>query len=92
MTRARPAPGCEDVVFDDAYVVDEAGEMALEDYARTLAGAGAAEVIRDEGEDAGARGVHLCALRTPLTAAVRADVLGFARSLAADRPHGLGWS
>jgi hypothetical protein len=92
VTRARPEPGCEDLAFDDGYLVDEAGEMALEDYARTLTGAGAAEVIRGEGEGAEARGVHLCGLGAPLTAAVRADVLGFARSLAADRPHGLGWS
>ena len=92
MTRAHGEGRCQDLLFQDGYGVDEAGEVALEDYARTVAGAGAAEVIRGEGKGSGVRGVHLCALRTPLTAVVRADVEGFARSLAADRPHGLGWS
>ena len=75
----------------NAYPHPKAGELALEDYARTVAGAGAAEVIRDAGEGSVVRGVHLCA-GAPATAAVRDDVEGFARSLAADRPHGLGWS
>jgi hypothetical protein len=92
VTRTRPEEGCHDLVFRDACAVDEAGELALEDYARTVAGAGAAEVIRDAGEGAGVRGVHLCAVGAPAAAAVGADIEGFARSLAEDRPHGLGWS
>lgn len=92
MTRTRPEAGCQDFVFREAYAVDEAGEVALEDYARTVAGAGAAEVVRDGGLGSPIRGVHLCAAGAPVTAEVRADVEGFARSLASDRPSGLGWS
>jgi hypothetical protein len=92
VTRAHPEPGCQDIVFQDGYAVDEAGEIALEDYARALAGAAAAEVIRDGGEGSRVRGVHVCAPASAVTAAVSGDVEGFARSLALDRPHGLGWS
>jgi hypothetical protein len=86
--RTRPEAGCQDLVFREAYAVDEAGEVALEDYARTVARAAAAEVALGSP----IRGVHLCAPGAPVTAEVIADVEGFARSLAADRPSGLGWS
>lgn len=73
--------------------MDEAGEVALEDYARTLGRAAAAEAVRASGDVAALTGVHLCAVGVPLTAAVLADIEDFARSLVAtggtDRR---GWS
>lgn len=92
MTRARPQAGCLDLAFDAAYAVDEAGEVALEDYARALARAGDAEVLREAGEGSAIAGLHLCALGAPVTPAVRADIEGFARSLTVDARGGLGWS
>jgi hypothetical protein len=92
VTRTRPEEGCQDLVFREAYAVDEAGEVALEDYARTVARAAAAELVRAAGATGTVAGVHLCAAAAPLGAAARTDIEDFARSLAADRPSGLGWS
>lgn len=92
MTRTRPETGCQDIVFREACAVDEAGEAALEDYAREVGGAGAAEVIRIAADRASVTGVHLCAVRAPLTEAALADIEAFARALAAGGAGGLGWS
>jgi hypothetical protein len=43
VARTRPESGCHDLAFHAAYSVDEAGAVALEDYARTLGRAAAAE-------------------------------------------------
>jgi hypothetical protein len=92
VTRTRPEAGCRDLAFLDGYAVDEAGELALEDYAREVGRAGAAEVIRVAAERSNVTGVHLCAVRAPLTEEALADIEGFARALAAGGVGGLGWS
>ena len=92
MTRTRPETGCHDLVFGEAYAVDEAGELALEDYARTVARAAAAELVRAADETGTVTGVHLCAAKAPLGAAGRTDIEDFARALAAGGAGGLGWS
>lgn len=92
MTRTRPEAGCHDLAFRESYSVDEGGELALEDYARTVGGARAAEVVRTEAEATEITGVHLCGVGTPLTPTHRADIEDFARALAAGGAAGLGWS
>jgi len=92
VTRTRPEAGCRDLAFQGGYAVDEAGELALEDYAREVGGAGAAELIKTAAERSSVTGVHLCAVRAPLTEAALADIEGFARALAAGGAGGLGWS
>jgi hypothetical protein len=93
VTRTRPQAGCHDLAFRAAYPVGEAGEVALEDYARTLGRAAAAEVARTEGDVSLVTGVHLCGLGAPLTAAALTDIEDFARGLAEDGGSGgLGWS
>jgi len=39
MPPARPQPGCHEVLFEAPVRLDEPSEVALEDYARTLASA-----------------------------------------------------
>lgn len=92
MTLARPEAGCVLVAFEAAHPMDEASEVALEDYARVLARARAAEAVPAEGEPGMVRGVHLCGAGQPLAPATLADIEGFARSLLALRAGGLGWS
>jgi hypothetical protein len=92
VTRTRPEARCRDLAFLGGYAVDEAGELALEDYAREVGGAGAAEVIRMAGERSNVTGVHLCAVGAPLPEEAVADIEGFARALAAGAVGGLGWS
>jgi hypothetical protein len=92
VTRTRPETGCQDLVFAAAYAVDEAGEVALEDYARTVARAAAAELVRARDETGTVTGVHLCAAQAPLAAASRTDIEDFARTLAVGGAGGLGWS
>jgi hypothetical protein len=82
------ASGCRDVPFAATHALDEAGEAALEEYARVLTGAGEAEVIR-RGSDVG--GLHLCGSGAP-EAAVLEDLEGFARGLADVRRHGRRWA
>jgi hypothetical protein len=92
VTRTRPEAGCQDLVFHGGYAVDEGGEVALEDYARTVGRAGAAELVRAPGEAGLVTGLHLCAAKALLGAAARADIEDFARALAAGGAGGLGWS
>jgi hypothetical protein len=92
VTRTRPEAGCQDLVFRDACALDEAGEAALEDYARSVGRAGAAELVRAAGGTGAVTGIHLCAAHAPLDAAGRADIEDFARALAAGAAGGLGWS
>ena len=93
MTRTRPAAGCRDLAFPSRYAVDEAGEVALEDYARALTRASAAEAVR-AGDDASVvAGLHLCGVGAELAASVVTDIEDFARDLAgAAGTGGLGWS
>jgi hypothetical protein len=71
--------------------MDEAAEVALEDYARVLARARAAEAAPADAPGT-VRGVHLCGATLPLPPATVADIEGFAESLPALRAGGLGWS
>lgn len=85
--------GCYDLGFRAGYPIDEAGEVALEDYARTLARARGAEGLRDPDDPAMVRGVHVCGLGASPTPALVTDIEDFARSLAMTRSGGgLGWS
>ena len=91
MSRALPAAGCRDLLFRAGYAVDDAGEVALEDYARSVGRATAAEVVR--AEDGRIGGVHLCGALAALGEAAAADVEDFARDLAlGTAAGGLGWS
>lgn len=93
MTRAQPAAGCLDLPFKAAYSLDEASEVALEDYARTVSRAGAVESVRAQGDARAVSGLHLCGLQAPPTPAMIRDVEDFARDLAqGGGSGGLGWS
>jgi hypothetical protein len=71
--------------------MDEAGEVALEDYARVLTRCSAAESLPADQPGAVA-GVHLCGASQPVAPTALADIEGFAASLMAGRAGGLGWS
>ena len=90
MTLQDPRQGCLDFAFSRSYALGEGAELALEDYARALAGARAAETIADE---AGAvRGVHLCEAQGGAEALLRGELEDFARDLGARSGRsGLGW-
>jgi hypothetical protein len=92
VTLARPEAGCVLVPFRTAHPMDEASEVALEDYARVLARAQAAEAVPAEGAPGMVQGVHLCGAALPVAPATLADIEGFAESLLALRAGGLGWS
>jgi len=93
VSRARPAAGCRDLPFRAAYALDEPGEVALEDYARTVARAGAAELVRAEGSPGAVTGVHVCEAGAALSEASARDIEDFARDLAVGTATGgLGWS
>jgi hypothetical protein len=91
MAHARPESGCHQIDFQASYSFGEGAEVALEDYARTLTRAGAAEAVR-AGDGGAIRGVHVCGLAAPVTPAVRRDIEDFARSLVTGTGGGLGWS
>lgn len=92
MTRERPLSDCVEILFARRYALSPSAEVALEDYARALARATAAEALGDGGEPQQVlRGVHLCAAAAA-AAAVREDIEGFARELAEGAGSGLGWS
>jgi hypothetical protein len=92
MSRARPEAGCVAVSFREAHPMDEPSEVALEDYARVLTRARAAEAVPSAGVPGMIEGVHLCGASQPPSPAAIADIEGFARSLLAGRAGGLGWS
>jgi hypothetical protein len=92
MSLARPEAGCVLVSFQEAHPMDESGEVALEDYARVLTRAQAAEAVPTVGQPGMVAGVHVCGARSPILPATIADIEGFAQSLLAGRAGGLGWS
>jgi hypothetical protein len=93
MSRTDPGRGCLDVGFTRAYALGDAAELALEDYARALAGTGsAAEAIPAAGGEGRVGGVHLCGAAPATASALRAEIEGFARDLAQRSGRGgLGW-
>jgi hypothetical protein len=92
VSRARPAAQCFELSFEEACPLPPAAHVALEDYARVLTGAAAAEVV--DIADGRVAGVHLCGVPAPLSAASERDILDFARELKQRPPSGsgLGWS
>lgn len=92
MSLARPEADCAVVPFREPHPMDEAGEVALEDYARVLTRARAAEAMPDERAPGSIGGVHLCGASGPVAPGAVADIEGFAQSLLAGRAGGLGWS
>jgi hypothetical protein len=92
MSRERPLPGCVELAFGRTYRLGPSAEVALEDYARTLAGARTAEALSEVEDPGKLNGVHLCSPATPPPRSVREDIEAFARELAEHRGSGLGWS
>jgi hypothetical protein len=92
MTVKDPQAGCYDLGFQDAYPIDEPGEVALEDYARALARSQGAEAVRAEADPSMVKGVHVCGLGTALTQALLNDLEAFAHGLTPSGSSGLGWS
>lgn len=92
MPHTRPEAGCHEIDFETAYPLGEAAEVALEDYARALTRARAAEAVRAGEDPATVRGVHVCGLGMALTPELLRDLEDFARSLLTGTGGGLGWS
>jgi len=87
-----PAPGRVEVRFRQPRAVGPSGQVALEDYARELTRAAAAEAL--VAAEAPERLVGI-ALDSPLIAPqgnVLDDIEAFARELAEHAGDGLGWS
>ena len=82
-----------DLAFAEGLTLGDAGEVALEDYARVLTAATGAEAIH--GEQAGGRvtAVRVVGPRAKPSAAEHRDIEDFARGLAAESVRaGLGWA
>ncbi len=93
MSIEAPASDCFDLSFQAGYPIDEAAEVALEDYARVLARARGAFGLRAPEDPGSVRGVHVCGLRASPTPALLTDLEDFARSLVSGAAGGgLGWS
>ena len=93
MTRSTPRPDCYDIEFEEACPLDDPAEIALEDYAQTVTGAGKAEAYRPDQRATAVSGVHVCGAPGPPSPAMIADVVDFARDLTArSGGAGLGWS
>jgi hypothetical protein len=90
MSRTRPESDCLDLAFQAGYALHDPAEVALEDYARALTRARAAEAIR-AGPSPTVTGVHVCG--ASLKEGALADLEAFARDMAErDAGGGLGWS
>ncbi|HET7294694.1 MAG TPA: hypothetical protein VFM88_19890 [Vicinamibacteria bacterium] len=93
MSIESPDRDCFDLSFQARYPIAEAGEVALEDYARVLARARAAFGLRASDDPGSVRGVHVCGLQATPTASLVTDLEDFARSLVSGAAGGgLGWS
>lgn len=93
MSVAAPGADCFDLGFQAVHPIDEAGEVALEDYARVLLRARAAFGLRAPEEPGSVRGIHVCGLPSSPTSALLTDLEDFAHSLVAGSAGGgLGWS
>jgi hypothetical protein len=90
-----PEPGTEpcELTFGEGLALGEAGEVALEDYARVLTAALRAEAIRGQGAGDRITAVRLVAPARPPSAAQHRDIEDFARGLVMrDAGSGLGWA
>ncbi len=77
------------LAFEGGLGLGEPAEAALEDYARVLLEARAAEVVHERGL---VTGLRVTGRATPVPARLAEDVRGFARGLVSERNPGLGWS
>lgn len=92
MSLRSPGANCYELSFHGAYPVAEAGEVALEDYARALTRAEAVEAVRAPDDPSLVKGVHVCGVATAVTRNLVIDLEDFARSLVVGPGGGLGWS
>jgi hypothetical protein len=89
------APGAAGRVairFREPHAVSAFGLVALEDYARELTRASAAQALLAPGEDERLVGLELEAPLTLPQGSVLDDIEAFARELAERAGDGLGWS
>ncbi|HKZ30970.1 MAG TPA: hypothetical protein VJ648_01290 [Vicinamibacteria bacterium] len=87
-----PAAGRVVIRFGAERVLGAAAVVALEDYARELTQASAAEALVAEGDTGRLTGMALDAPRIAPQGAVLEDIEAFARELSERAPPGLGWS
>jgi hypothetical protein len=90
VSHERPVEGCWELPLGSGLELPAGAQVALEDYARTLCGAAAATVVPAKDSER-VLCVHLCGSAPPV-AALREDILAFARELAQRSGDGLGWS
>lgn len=91
MTRESPGADCVFLAFRERYALAPGGQVALEDYARTLVRAEDVEVVSDDDTHLVA-GLHLCAPAVPPGGTEAEDIEAFAREMTARRGERLGWS
>jgi hypothetical protein len=91
---SEPAGGSEVLVsFERPVALDDAEEVALEDYARVVARAREAKAVRGPGPTGPVTAVRLGAVSGPPTPQMRTDIEDFARDLAERGGRtGLGWT
>jgi hypothetical protein len=92
VSRERPEAGCREIRFARHPAISAAGEVALEDYARVLFKAAAAEAVPEDKGAGRIIGVHLCGPAVPPDERVSEDLEAFARELAEESGEGLGWT
>jgi hypothetical protein len=92
VTRETTGGACLEVSFGGTYRIGDAGQVALEDYARELTRAEGAEAIFAPSDTRGLAGLHLCGPLVPPRGAVLEEIEAFARNLAHRAGDGLGWS
>jgi hypothetical protein len=82
-----------DVNFGEGLALSDAGEVALEDYARVLTAAIRAEALRGDPTDVRITAVRLVGGPNAPSTAQHRDIEDFARGLAAQSGGlGLGWA
>jgi hypothetical protein len=82
-----------DLTFGEGLALSDAGEVALEDYARVLTAAIRAEALRGDPTDVRITAVRLVGGASPPSADQHRDIEDFARGLAAQGSGlGLGWA
>jgi hypothetical protein len=93
VTLAEAGPDCLELRLGKPCALAEPAGVALEDYARELSRARAAEVVRAEDDPSRVVAVHVCGPQVALTAGLVRDVEDFAHQMAASAGQGgLGWS